>query len=241
MTRLCLYIALLSIALGAGIAIAQGDPPEAAAESAGRGIFRVWVPRTRSQTVARELLPLTAAARAAVASPSGDDLLSEEPLSEEVPGDRAVTDQTAGDRGARPCQRPGMPLMLDTDLPVAFIERGDRILMRFDEWDDERIIYMNPASGPPQQAHSAKGVSFGRWEGETLAIFTLYIDFPVFDRRGTPQSRDVTVLERYTPSADGARLDWIYTVTDPATFETPVTRTGQFGASSTGGLEPRHC
>ena len=34
------------------------------------------------------------------------------------------------------------------------------------------------------------------------------------------------MLERYTPSADGARLDWRVTVTDDATFTAPVALEG---------------
>jgi hypothetical protein len=179
-------------------------PPAASADAATRpsGIFGVWTPRGRPRTVPGSLA-LTEGARA---SASTYDPLEDDP--------------------ALRCIPPGMPVMLDTPYPVEFVDGGDRIVMRFEEWDAERTIYMNPANGPPAQDPSPKGVSFGRWEGNTLAIFTLYINYPYFDDLGTPQSESVTVLERYTPSNDDSRLDWEVTVTDPGTFIEPVVRRG---------------
>jgi len=167
-----------------------------------RGIFRVWTPRERPSTDPKTL-PLTAAARAA----AGDyDALEDDP--------------------ALRCEPPGMPLMLETLYPVEFVDRGDRVLMRFEEWAGERTIYMDPRNGPPTQEPSPAGVSFGRWEGKALAIFTTYIDTPYFDRLGTPLGRSATVLERYTPSEDERGLRWQATVTDPATFTAPVVLDG---------------
>ncbi len=41
------------------------------------------------------------------------------------------------------------------------------------------------------------------------------------DEHGTPQSDQVEVVERFTPSADGHDLDWEATVTDPVNFTEP--------------------
>jgi hypothetical protein len=131
-----------------------------------------------------------------------------------------------------------MPAMLDTALAVGFADRGDRIAVRYEEWNGERTVYLRPGGGPPVQDPSPAGVSFGRWEGATLAIFTLYIDYPYFDARGTPQSAGVTVLERYTPSADGTRLDWEVTITDAATFTEPVVRRGHMTSAPGRTIEP---
>jgi hypothetical protein len=178
------------------------DPPPSNASAT--GLFRVWTPR-EGPPKDPAMLPLRQTARAALAS---YDPLIDDP--------------------ALRCVPPGMPAMLDTFYPVEFIERSDRIIMRYEEWDGVRTIYMNPGQGPPVQDPSPYGVSFGRWERgrATLAVFTLYIDYPYFDNLGTPQSGAVTVLERYTPSAEDTRLDWESTVTDAATFTEPVVRRG---------------
>ena len=107
--------------------------PAAPAEQAGRGIFRVWTPRGRP---GRPELELTDAAREALAAynPLDDD-------------------------PALRCIPPGMPVMLDTPYPVEFVDRGDEILMRFEEWDGLRTVYLAPGAGPAVSEHSPRGVS----------------------------------------------------------------------------------
>ena len=45
---------------------------------------------------------------------------------------------------------------------------------------------------------------------------------PYFDDFGTPQSLAAEIVERFTPNSDYTRLDYVATVTDPATFTAPV-------------------
>ncbi len=208
-------IALAALALGVGATeLAVHGPRGTAAALAVFGlggtaaaqetprIVGVWVPAAHTVP---DPLPLTDAARRAL------------PAAAPAPP-------------ALPCAAPGMPALLDTQSPVEITQQGDRIRMRYAEWDATRTVYTNPRNGPPTQSPSSLGVSFGRWEGHTLAIFTTYIAYPYFDSAGTPQSAAVTVLERYMPSADRARLEWTVTVTDAATFTTPVVITGTMAA-----------
>ena len=51
----------------------------------------------------------------------------------------------------------------------------------------------------------------------------------------------MTVLERYTPSADETRLDWEVTVTDPATFLRPVVRSGYMTFEPGEVIKPYDC
>jgi hypothetical protein len=186
-----------------------------ASAAAPRGIFRIWTRRGRSPA---EELPLTDAARA-----------------------KARAYNALEDDPALRCEPPGMPAMLETPYPIEFVDHGDQIVMRFEEWDGSRTIYLNPARGPPVQEPSPSGVSFGRWEGTTLAIFTTYVSYPYYDDVGTPQSGAVTVLERYTPTADETRLDWQVTITDPATFTTPVVRRGFMAYEPGEVIKPYNC
>ena len=55
-----------------------------------------------------------------------------------------------------------------------------------------------------------------------LVVTTSRIDWPYFSQLGIPQSPAVEIVERFTPTADGSRLDYEMTVTDPATFTRPV-------------------
>jgi hypothetical protein len=204
---------------GAADAGGAAADPGAAAEGNGgtAGLFRVWTPR-RFPTAGASPLPLTSAARATAAE---YDVLEDDP--------------------ALRCEPPGLPHMLQTPYPIEFSNRGDRIVMRFEEWSGERTIYMNPRNGPPTQDPSPIGVSFGRWEGTTLAIFTTYLDARLFDATGTPLSRAATVLERYTPSADGRTLVWQATVTDPVTFTAPVTLEGAMAYVRGETIKPYEC
>jgi len=195
-------------------------PPQTAgavpASDLSPSIFKVWTPRGRLTETAT--LPLTERARAAKSAYVA-----------------------ARDDPALRCIPPGLPVMLDTPYPIEFVDRGDEIVMRLEEWDGVRTIYTKPGGGPPVQQHSPKGISFGRWEGKTLAIFTTYIDYPYSDDLGTPQSKDVTVLERYTPSEDGARLETEVTVTDPATYTEPLVRRGWMSFERDQTIKPYQC
>ncbi len=166
------------------------------------GLFRTWKPDS-ARSSARTSLPLTAKARSLMKASAPPKV---------------------------DCALVAMPAMLDSTEAMEFVERGDEILIR--RARSTRTIYMKPGAAPAAREPSPAGVSFGRWEGRTLAIFTTHIDAPFFDGAGTPQSAAVTVLERYTPSDDEQRLDWVATVTDPATFTKPVVRTGAMAVTA---------
>ena len=61
------------------------------------------------------------------------------------------------------------------------------------------------------------------WEGRTLIVDTVKIDYPYYDSIGTPQSAAVRTVERFTLSEDQSRLDFELTITDPLTFTEPAT------------------
>ena len=51
---------------------------------------------------------------------------------------------------------------------------------------------------------------------------TSRIDYPYFNDQGIPQSEDLEIVERFTLSENGTKLDWTATVTDPETFTEPI-------------------
>lgn len=119
------------------------------------------------------------------------------------------------------CAVKGMPTIMEQPFPMEFVDAGDDILLRLEEYDLVRTIHMTAA--PPDQAASLLGVSVGRWEDSALVVSTNRINWPHFDTVGIPLSEAVQIVERFMPSADGDRLDYEMTVTDPATFTQPVT------------------
>lgn len=173
------------------------------------GIFRVWshtraearlFPEATDPSFDLESYPLTAAARAALAE-----------------FDRATDNPTAN------CLPKGMPTIMEAPYPIEFVQQPDgNILLRLEEYDLERNIRMSTGVPARPPAPSPLGYSVGRWEGRTLAVATSRISWPWFSQLGIPQSPNVAIVERFTPSEDGSRLDYAMTVIDAATFTKPV-------------------
>ena len=171
---------------------------DSADESLRADIFRVWVPVTFRNRLSMEGgsgYPLTEAGRAIQArwDPEEDPALL--------------------------CIPPGMPTAMANPYPVSFEDRDGSIVMRLEEWDGERIIYVD-GDGEPSQPRMGRSV--GRWEGNTLFVETRDIDWRYVDDIGTPQSEDVVINERFILSEDGTDLAWEAEVVDPVNFTEPV-------------------
>ena len=172
---------------------------EAEARRTADGIFRVWstvMGDPASFPMFRGGYPLTEEAERANAGwePAAEQLLT--------------------------CWEKGMPHLMITPIPIEFERMGDDIRLRFEEDDTERIIHMS-AGVSPSDGYSLLGYSRGRWEGNTLVVDTTNIDAPRFDDGGVSQSREISLVERFTVSEDESRLDYRVTITDPITFAQP--------------------
>jgi len=175
---------------------AGGDSTEAR-----RGIFRVW-----STTLAGGNWSLWK---------------RDYPLTEQARARRAAFDPIRDDP-LQNCALKGMPAAMSAPYPLEFIDHGDTILLRLEEYDATRTIHMNPAT-TPASAPSILGHSVGRWDGGDLLVETTAVNWGHFDARGIPTSASLRLRERFTPAADGSRLDYEITVTDPEVFTEPVT------------------
>lgn len=114
----------------------------------------------------------------------------------------------------------GMPAIMDTPIPMEFVRDGDNVVLTFEELDARRVIFMGDSSGSPTPG--PYGYSTGRWEGESLVVRTVAIDWPWFDQDGIPLTDNAELLERFTPSPDGRFLNYVATVVDEAVFTEPV-------------------
>lgn len=114
----------------------------------------------------------------------------------------------------------GMPAIMDTPIPMEFVRDGDNVVLRFEELDARRLIVMAETDG--SATPGPYGYSTGRWEGESLVVRTIAIDWPWFDQDGIPLTENTEILERFTPSPDGQFLNYIATVVDEAVFTEPV-------------------
>ena len=104
---------------------------------------------------------------------------------------------------------------------VQFLQSEDQVTILYQRGQTVRRIYLNEGH-PPNPALSWFGHSVGHYEGsDTLVIDTIAQDpRAVIDRFGTPKSEAMRIVERYTISADGQRLDIEFNVEDPRTFTT---------------------
>lgn len=121
------------------------------------------------------------------------------------------------------CWSKTMPYMMITPAPIEFVRIEQDILLRFEEDDAQRLIHMDASKqGSRNQDNGAQpspfGYSTGVWQGNSLVVETSRIDSPDFDDRGTPQSENMHLIERFTPQRNGEQLDYQITITDPSIF-----------------------
>jgi len=179
-------------------------------------IFRVWTAGTAYRLTAP--LALTPAARAA----------------------REAWDPTTDDPALR-CEAPGMPNAILNPYPVEFVDAGDAIRIRIEEWDAERTIYLT--DGPPaaRSAPGRLGYSTGRWEGDTLIVRTTAVDWPLLDDSGTPLGEHAEMIERFTLDRSQGRLSYSVAVTDPANLTEPAVWEGLWIWSPGVTIRPYRC
>lgn len=134
----------------------------------------------------------------------------------------------ARDNPTNNCQPKGMPLIMEQPLPMEILREGGNVVLRIEEYDLTRTIYVGEDGAPDGTPASLLGYSWGWWEGEawapksTLVARTTHIDFPWLNQRGIPLSPEADIEERFTMIEDGAFMDYQMVVSDPVNFTTPV-------------------
>lgn len=179
------------------------------------GLFRVW---TSASRLWNEDYPLTDYAREA----------------------RAAWHPIENEPTAN-CAPKGMAFIMENPYPMEFVDNGDEILLRIEEYDLVRRIHMTEEAAREEPSPSLLGHSVGRWEGDTLVVETTRIDYPHFDKTGIPQTGAVRNLERFELSEDGSTLLYSVTVTDPTIFTEPVTMTKEWVWRPGETVEPYDC
>ncbi len=181
------------------------DPAKIAqARQSAQGIFRVWGGRSRDGT------------------PPHPPLSSYEQYLTERGRELAASYNRATDDGELDC-RQGMPTTMFDPVPMEFVNEGERILIRVQEYDVERVVHMTTDASAGEPENSPLGYSLGRWEGDTLVVTTTHVDWPQFDPYGTPQSDQTHYVERFSFSSEDEALNYTFTATDPVMFTEPLT------------------
>lgn len=183
------------------------------------GIFRVWSSRfDEFLEPTQPPIPFTEAARKRI---KAWDLLN--------------------DSATHGCDPVGMPTIMDAPYPMEFVRQDDAILLRLEIYDAVRTIHMNERRKAAQLPKHLFGRSVGRWEGRTLVVATDGILWPYFDHLGAPQSPQATIIERFTPAADGSLLDYRMFITDPEYFSKPLELHKTLMARRDEAVEPYDC
>ena len=175
-----------------------------------RGIFRIW-----STTFSAE-----AQAVPSEAARTGFLDLRDYPLTAEARALQKTFDPITDDPLLN-CGLKGMPGIMNNPYPMEFVDRGDTIEMRIEEYDTIRIIHMNDQT-VLEPKPSIYGYSTGYWDDETLVVQTSHNNWGHFKGSGIRTSSDISFVEQFTPTRDGGRLEYQLIITDPATFTEPV-------------------
>ena len=187
----------------------------AASVSGGQGLFRVW---TFVERDGGGDLPLTAQAAQSL---EGFDELRDHPLFR--------------------CEPVGMPIAMDSTMPIQFIDNGDTIVMRAETNDVNRTIHMSSSASAAGQPATPLGYSVGRWENDDLLVTTTRIDYPYFNDDGVPMSDELELVERFSVSDDGTTLTWHATATDPVNFTAPVEQSAAWRYVPGESIKPWDC
>jgi hypothetical protein len=189
------------------------------AEASGAGIFRVWSTKIDDPWLSN--IPedqLTQAAK--------DKLSIWNPVSDSV---------TEG------CEPVGVPMLMAQPYPIEFVQKQDRIVLRIELYDLERIIHMDPTFNRESLPSGILGRSTGKWDGNSLVVTTDGITWPFLEYFGTPMSPQSSLLERFTLSPDNKRLNYSVIVTDPMYLTAPVTLERSWIARPNESVKPYKC
>jgi hypothetical protein len=176
--------------------------------SGSTSLFRVWSSDYDDEDAAPE----------ALAKPLRN---SPPPLTPAAAKARAAWDPEK-QKGFAGCAPKGMPYMMGQPFPMELIDKGSTILVRLEEYDAVRTIHMAPMSDAAAKPRTPEGFSTGKWDGKTLVVSTTRVTARPFDLSGFARSEAMSLVERFTPSADGSRLHYSVTITDPEIFTRPV-------------------
>jgi hypothetical protein len=116
----------------------------------------------------------------------------------------------------------GVPSVTFYPVATTIEVQKDRVLIKTDWMDTDRVVYLDGRAHPPSSQTSLHGHSVGRWEGKTLVVETTnFSEHPMGTSTSVPGSTQKKVTERFSLSEDGKNLIYSGTVEDPVYLATP--------------------
>ena len=127
------------------------------------------------------------------------------------------------------CIPVGAPALMFYPVANVITVQRDRVVMKVDWMDSERIVYLDGRAHPPATQTSLQGHSVGRWEGKTLIVDTTnFKDHPMGLSLSTPSSTQKKLTERLALSEDGKTLIYSGVLEDPVYLAKPVEWSGKW-------------
>src|SRR6478735_3772901 len=118
----------------------------------------------------------------------------------------ALVDPTGDTPGAH-CVPHGMPLavFLGGGYPVEFIQRPEQLTIIYETHNEVRRVFLDGRRIDPKDVLPSRGgVSYGRFEGNSLVVETTGLKESI--DQATAHSENARIVERYTPlTKDGLR------------------------------------
>jgi len=138
-------------------------------------------------------------------------------------GAAAQAEYTEEDNPESQCIPPAPPLTFGVSLARIAMQDG-HILIQTEEFEIERIVYMDGRAHPVDGERMLHGHSIGRWEGDVLvidtALFADNIDGSIF---GIPSGAQKHLVERIALAEDRMHLSVDFVLEDPEHLQEPTT------------------
>jgi len=123
----------------------------------------------------------------------------------------------------------GSPALMFYPVANTITVQRDRVVMKVDWLDSERVIYLDGRKHPPASETSLQGHSVGRFEGDTLVVDTTnFKDHPMGLSMSLPSSSMKHLTERFRLNQDGKTLIYSGVIEDPVYLSKPVEWSGQW-------------
>jgi hypothetical protein len=138
---------------------------------------------------------------------------------------KAAAASGAGSRNASltNCVPLGAPALMLYPVADTITVQKDRVLMKIDWMDSERVVYTDGRKHPPASEAFLQGHSVGRWEGTTLVVETTnFNDNAMGLSMALPGSTQKRMTERFALGDDRKSLVYSGVLEDPVYLSQPV-------------------
>ena len=127
------------------------------------------------------------------------------------------------------CIPVGAPALMFYPVANTITVERDRVVMKVDWMESERVIYLDGRQHPPANQTFLHGHSVGRFEGDTLVVDTTnFRDHAMGLSMSLPSSARKRLTERFRVAPDGKSLIYSGAVEDPEYLARSVEWSGQW-------------